>query len=198
MWPSMSSRRSCLPTVKGEAERLRIAWAPPATSDSIGILLIAPALPEIAVVPDVFANADAQPPAAQIQNLRARGRLEVAVLVENVVGGQQRLMKDRADGAAPSSAALLNSGRPISRIHWAWPHPPAAAGPSASSRAMRSSVSPAMMHETLAHQQIARQIAHERQLRGDHQVRGLLRRGLAYSPDDPAALPARSPAVVSI
>ena len=36
IWPSICSRRICLPTVKGEAERLMIACAPAWASTSMG------------------------------------------------------------------------------------------------------------------------------------------------------------------
>ena len=73
-----------------------MACAPDSRQHLDGILMIAAALPEIAVVPDVLADADAQPPAVQLQDLRSAGRLEIAVFVENVVGGQQGLVKRRA------------------------------------------------------------------------------------------------------
>ena len=48
--------------------------------------------PEIFVVPDVFADGDAQLLAAERKNLLARRGLEIARLVEDVVGGQQHLV----------------------------------------------------------------------------------------------------------
>ena len=58
-----------------------------------GVLMITPALPEILIVPNVFADTDAQTPAVQLQNLRAHGWLEIPVLIENVIGGEQSLVK---------------------------------------------------------------------------------------------------------
>ena len=127
MWPSISSRRICLPTVKGEAERLTIACAPALASTSIGSLVIAPPLPEIAVVPDVFADADAQAPAVQFQNLRPAGRLEVAVFVEDVVGRQQRLVKGRPHRAVAQQHRAVEQGPAHVGRDWASPRPPAAA-----------------------------------------------------------------------
>ena len=75
------------------------------------ILMITAPLPEIPVVPYVFANADSQPAAVQLQNLRSRGRLEIAVFIENVVGGQQGLVKRLAH------LALLQQNRAIEQ----WP-----------------------------------------------------------------------------
>src|SRR6185295_6177769 len=61
------------------------------------IEVIPAALPEIAVVPDVFADADAELLAAELEDLVAAIRLEVPILVEHVVGRQQRLAKALAD-----------------------------------------------------------------------------------------------------
>ena len=61
------------------------------------IVVIAAALPEVAIVPDVFADADAEAAAAEVEHLRAVKRLEVAVLVEDVVGGQERLAEALVD-----------------------------------------------------------------------------------------------------
>ena len=66
--------------------------------------MIAAALPEVAVVPDVLADADAEPAAAELEHLRAVERLEVAVLVEHVVGRQQRLAEALVDAAARAAA----------------------------------------------------------------------------------------------
>ena len=95
MWPSISSRRTCLPTVNGEAERLTIACAPALRQRLDGVLVVAAALPEIAVVPDVFADADAQRAAVQSRICGALRRLEIAVFVEHIVGGQQGFVKGR-------------------------------------------------------------------------------------------------------
>ncbi len=48
--------------------------------------------PERLVVPDVLADRDAQAHALELERRHGAGRLEVAVLVEDVVGGQQRLL----------------------------------------------------------------------------------------------------------
>src|SRR5437868_14918504 len=63
------------------------------------IVAIPAALPEVAIVPDVFADADAEAVAAQMQNLRTAVPLGAPVLVEDVVGRQQRLAKALADAA---------------------------------------------------------------------------------------------------
>ena len=55
--------------------------------------MVAPALPEIAVVPDILADGDAKDGAFEAQDLGLRGRLKIAVLIEDVVGGQQCLAK---------------------------------------------------------------------------------------------------------
>ena len=58
-------------------------------------------LPERLVVPDVLADRDGHAPARDAQDERAVARLEVAALVEDVVGRQQALA---VEGDAPSSA----------------------------------------------------------------------------------------------
>ena len=68
------------------------------------IVVVAAALPEVAIVPDVLADADAEPASAELEDLRAVVRLEVAVLVEHVVGGQQRLAKPLSDAARRAAA----------------------------------------------------------------------------------------------
>src|SRR4051812_690311 len=60
------------------------------------IEVIAAAFPEVAIVPDVFADADAKAAATQLEHLGSAKRLEVAIFVEHVVCGQQRLSKPLA------------------------------------------------------------------------------------------------------
>ena len=50
---------------------------------------------QVALGPDVFADGDADLFAAEDQRRDAPRRLEVAILVENIVGGQKRLMRLR-------------------------------------------------------------------------------------------------------
>src|ERR1035438_6380624 len=64
-----------------------------------GVPLIAAALPEIAIVPNVFTDADAEAAAMPIENLRAGRRFEVPVFVKDVVSGQQGLVEGRPDPA---------------------------------------------------------------------------------------------------
>ena len=68
------------------------------------IVVIAAPLPEVAIVPDVFADADAEPPSGDLEDLRAVERLEVPVLVEDVVGRQQRLAEALLDASAARAA----------------------------------------------------------------------------------------------
>ena len=90
--------------MNGEAERLTIAWAPAADQLLDRIVVVAAALPEVAIVPDVLADADAEPPAAEVEDLRAVERLEVAVLVEDVVGRQERLAESPLDASVADEA----------------------------------------------------------------------------------------------
>ena len=100
MLPSISSRRTCLPAAKGDAERLTIACAPGAHELFDRVVVVAAPLPEVAIVPDVLADADAETRAGDIEDLRPVKRLEVSVLVEHVVGRQERLAEPLDDIAA--------------------------------------------------------------------------------------------------
>ena len=53
------------------------------------IVVVAAPLPEVAIVPDVLADADAEPSSSDLKNLRAVKRLEIPVFVEDVVSRQQ-------------------------------------------------------------------------------------------------------------
>ena len=100
MLPSISSRRRCLPAVNGDADMLRTTAAPARGELVDRIVMVAAPLPEIAIVPDVLADADADARAGDVEQLGAVVRLEVAVLVEDVVGRQQRLAEALLDAAA--------------------------------------------------------------------------------------------------
>ena len=62
---------------------------------------VARPLPEVAVVPDVLTNADRGAHPRHLERLEAGARLEVAILVEDVVGRQQALDEDAIDDAVP-------------------------------------------------------------------------------------------------
>src|SRR5262245_65151075 len=61
------------------------------------IVMVAAALPEVAIVPDVFADADPDAAASDVEDLRAMERFEVPILVEDVVGWQERFAKPLLD-----------------------------------------------------------------------------------------------------
>jgi hypothetical protein len=142
------------------------------------MLMIAAALPEIAIVPHVLADADAELMSAQLQDLHAAVGLEVAVFVEDVVGGQERLVERVADASAlhhhgaveqrPPDFARVRSGETDQQRRRVFEL----------ARDKRELVSGAA-HEALVHEQIARQVTHERKLGRGHQVGvgGLCRAG---------------------
>ena len=70
MWPSISLAQHLLADVKRRCreveDRLRACFG----QGLDRVLMVAPPLPEIAVVPDVFADADAEPHAVQFEHLR--------------------------------------------------------------------------------------------------------------------------------
>ena len=178
MLPSISSRSRCLPTEKGDAERLTIAL-PRRHQRLDGVVVVAAAFPEVAVVPDVLADADAEPAPAELEQLRAVVRLEVAVLVEDVVGGEQLLAKALAD------ATLVQQHRRVeerpSLVGWI------GLRQSDKHRWLARQLArelgrcfPALRDEGAAQQQVAGQIAHEREL-GCHGKAGAAAPGFARS-----------------
>src|SRR5262249_1925287 len=64
-----------------------------------GIAVIQPLRPEVAVVPDVFANRYAKPASGELERRDGRRGLEVAVLVEDVIRRQKRLVTPAGDPA---------------------------------------------------------------------------------------------------
>src|SRR4029078_7730927 len=53
--------------------------------------MIPAAFPEIAIVPDVCADADAEAAAVQVERLRTVERLEVPIFIEDVIRGKKGL-----------------------------------------------------------------------------------------------------------
>jgi len=138
-------------TQNGEAERFRMACAPAATSVSMGSA-DSGALPEIAIVPNVFTDADAE--AAAMQS-RTCGRPPSKYRSSSRRRKwQQGLVEGRPTRPSSSSTALLNSGRPLS-ASLAWQLPPARLG-RRPWRRLFEPASRAVAHETGAQQQVAR------------------------------------------
>ena len=100
----LSRAEAVCPPVKGEAERLTMACAPALCQHLDGVLVIAPALQKSR---SFQTSSQMLMPRRQPPNSRICGplrRLEVAVLVEDVVSGQQRFVKRRARRRRPSAA----------------------------------------------------------------------------------------------
>ena len=140
--------------------------------------MVAAALPEVAVVPHVLADADAESPAAQIEQLRAVERLEVAVLVKHVVGRQERLAEPLLGASASQQhGGVEERSAGVGRIRLGQTHEHGRlAGQLAGELADDV---PAPRHEGRAEEQVARQIADERELGRDGQV-GAQAAGLAH------------------
>ena len=68
------------------------------------------ALPEVLVVPGVLADGDGQPQAVQLDHLLRPRRGEVALLVEDIVEGQQPLVLFEQQAAAIEQNAALTAG----------------------------------------------------------------------------------------
>ena len=179
MWPSIFSRKFLLAHGEGRGGKIDDRLRAGLRQHLDGVFVITAALPEVAIVPDVFADADAQAAAVQFQNLRPVGRLEVAIFVEDIVSGQQGLVEGRPRPRhSVNSTALLKSGRPIS-AGLGVATPTSSGGASFNSAAMRVKRLATALHEAPAHQQIARQITHQGQFGRDHQIGALSLRGRA-------------------
>jgi hypothetical protein len=137
--------------------------------DFDGVLVIAAALPEVTIVPDIFADADPQAAALQVEDLRTVGGLEVAVFVEDIVGGQEGLVIGMAD-----RAILHENGTVEERPS----HVGGIEGGDADQHGRASGefggdaleLLRATLDEATAHQKIARQVSHEGQFGRDHEV----------------------------
>ncbi len=133
------------------------------------ILMIPAALPEIPVVPDVLADADAQAPAVQLQDLRTHGRLEIAVFIEDIVGGEQGLVKRGTHIAILEQHRAIEQ-RPAHFRRIGRGHSHQKRGRRCQLRSDFAERLAATPHESLVHQKIARQVSHQRQLRRDYQI----------------------------
>src|SRR6266850_530329 len=133
------------------------------------VVMVAAPLPEIAVVPDILADADADAASGDVEELRPVKRLEVAVFVEDVVGRQQRLAEALLDAPSAEQCGAVEE-RPA-LIGWV------ALGKADENGRQIDGVPrerlervPASGDEAVAQQQIARQIANQRQLRRGGEV----------------------------
>ena len=91
---TISRRIPGLPKPNGDALRFRINLRALLDQRAHGLNLVKRTR-QVALRPDVFADGDADLFAAEDQRHHAPRRLEVAVLVENIVGGQKRLVRFR-------------------------------------------------------------------------------------------------------
>ncbi len=184
MLPSIFSRCACLPTENGDAERLTIACGAGANELLDRIVVVAAPLPEVAIVPDVFADADAEPASGDVQRLRAVKRLEVPILVEDVVGRQERLAKTMFDAAAAEKRrGVEQRSSLVRRIRLGQSDERRRAVGERDGEPLEPF--PASGDEIAGQQQIARQIADERQLRRDGEI-GAPAPGLARRVGDQA------------
>ena len=111
--------------------------------------------------------------AVEFQDLRARGGFEIAVFVENVVGGQQGFVKSRPDFAVFEQHGAVEERtahfRRIGRGH--------AYQKRRGRRQFRGDLAQSFTtaaDESLVHQKIAGEISHEREFGRDHQVDALI------------------------
>ena len=127
------------------------------------IVMVTPPLPEVAIVPDVLADADPNARTGDVEQLRAVIRLEIAVFVEDVVGRQQRLAETVLDAAAAQQHRAVEERTPfIGRVRLGQTDQHRRK----SGRVPREGVNrvPAAAHEARAEEQVARQVADQREL----------------------------------
>src|SRR5690606_8384009 len=133
------------------------------------IAVVEPARPEVAVVPDVLADRHAEPRALEDDRLDGGGRLEVAVLVEDVVGRQQRLRAARHD--PPATAERRGVVQALTRrARVAVDEARQDRRPVGTERRQAIELLEVQVDEALVPQQVARRIAGRRQLGEDDEV----------------------------
>ena len=117
MAASIWRRSARLECQKGEEERLMWRLGFLAHELFHGIHLVEPPRPEVLVVPGVLADGDGQPLAVQLHHLLRPAGRKVALLVEDVVEGQQPLVLLEEHAAAidedrrPSHAGFAGPAR---------------------------------------------------------------------------------------
>ena len=174
--PSRVAPRPC-PTWKGDADTFTTSPAPARASSPVGIELVAHHARSRRPRRRVRPSAGRPPPAGTGAALR--GRHEVAVLVEHVVGREQRLRLRRR--AARRRAAAPRSSRAASRraARRGSTAPSTIAMP-CDAGAERVELAQLVAHEAVALEQVHRRVAGERQLGKHHEPRpgglGLARR----------------------
>ena len=141
-----------------------------------GILAIQAPGPEIAIVPHVLADRDAEAMAGEVDRGHGLGRLEIAPFIENVVGRQQRLAMDRDDATLMDERRGVGDPAAHRRLGQELRKPDdhrrrAAGGPAAHPSHQSVKAAHARLHEGGTFQEIARWIARESQL-GKHQEIG--------------------------
>src|ERR1044072_7351616 len=101
----------------GEWRRRQVDDGAGAGSDELldRIVVVKAPLPVVAIVPDVLADADAEASAAEVEHLRAVERLEVAILVEYVVGRQQRFTEPVIDASTAQQRRGVEQRPPFVR-----------------------------------------------------------------------------------
>ena len=134
-----------------------------------GIAAIETFRPEILVVPDVLANRDAQLASIELKWRKNFGRFKIAVLVENVVGRQQALVR------APDGFSVLQNGGGIaegaSGTFGVPVHIPDAQGNRARLFRRFHERGEVGFDEIGAHEQVTRRIAAKKHFRRENELR---------------------------
>ncbi len=144
--------------------------------------MIAASFPEIAIVPDVLADAHADASFADVQNLRTAERLEVSVFVEHVVGREECLAEPMMKFAAlQENRAVVERAPDVGHVRFGQPDENGRTV-SQLARKVRGPF-PAATDERGAEQQVARKIADECEFRADGELRARAR-SLSRGGDD--------------
>jgi hypothetical protein len=169
-----------LPRSQGEAEIFTITSAPSATSSCTGA--VAALGPEIGVVPDILADGEGDFSAEDFDGRDFFRRFEIAVLVEDVVSGQETFRDALNDFAAMQNGrgvAQRAAGARLVAIDIADDE-----GDVADRRGeLRQGVETAL-DKVFAQEKVAGRIAAEGEFGGEHQFRGA-RDGFAIGLLDP-------------
>jgi hypothetical protein len=170
----MARRVASLPRCHGEAEMLTIERRALLHEFVHGVGAVAALGPEVGVVPDVLADGEGDLLAAEFDGRDFLGGLEVAVLVEDVVGRQERLHHAMRD-----LAALDDGGGVVERAAGARGVAVDVAGDErdvADRFRKRVEALESARDEVVAQKQIAGRVAAEEQLGSQHQLGALAHR----------------------
>ena len=135
--------------------------------------MVAPPLPEIAIVPDVLADGHSQGPIPQAQYLVVGRRFEIAVLVENIVSRQEALVETIQHLSSRQERGTVEQ-RSSFRSVVGLGQPDEHRGSATQLRGQSLQNLPTVSNEARLKQQVSRQVAQQGEFRSHHEIRALL------------------------